>query len=75
MRRSRSVKRPKRVSRRRRNTGRTVSRRRNRQSKRLSLRNRNSKRIWYFYSTWSFFCIYNYGFIYTINTDAIKQNT
>ena len=45
MRRSRSVKRPKRVSRRRRNAGRTVSRRRNRQSKRLSLRNRNSKRV------------------------------
>ena len=45
MRRSRSVKRPKRVSRRRRNTGRTVSRRRNRQSKRISKRiNRKSSR-------------------------------
>ena len=43
MRRSRSVKRPKRVSRRRRNAGRTVSRRRNRQSKRFSLR--QSKRV------------------------------
>ena len=44
MRRSRSVKRPKRVSRRRRNTRRTVSRRRNRQSKRLRQSNRVSRR-------------------------------
>ena len=45
MRRSRSVKRPKRVSRRRRNTGRTVSRRRNRQRNRQSKRLRQSKRV------------------------------